>query len=138
MEKFTEEQYLEIIKQADNYFPVTILHSIWQSLSDNNNKELIDFVRKNNLYNELTAITNPLTREWAHDNFVEKEKKYVWSSKKNVNGYVKRIYKTNTGMIRDYVITNKETIDESSDELLTESEIKLWGYDSSAFYRKKQ
>ena len=24
------------------------------------------------------ALRNPLTREWAHDQFVEKEKKYRW------------------------------------------------------------
>jgi hypothetical protein len=32
-------------------------------------------------WEEIVAIANPLTREWAHEQYVEKEKKYYWISK---------------------------------------------------------
>lgn len=89
--KFTEEQYREIIMTHEN-----------NSGYDNKATAVIrvvdDFNFDNNLsYNEAFALANPLTRELAHEQFVEKEKRYVWRDK--YTGYV--IYK----MLNDWSLS---------------------------------
>lgn len=71
--KFTEEQYLEIIRTYEN-----------NSGYDNKAMAVIRVVDNFNdslSYNEAFALANPVTREWAHGQFVEEEKKYVWRLK---------------------------------------------------------
>ena len=82
------------------------------------------------------AIFNPLTREWAHDKFVEKEKKYRWSGKKiDVNGRHALLYKDRNETVKPlFLYDNKNT---SEDEQLTESEIKAWGYDPDMFDKEE-
>lgn len=77
--KFTEEQYQKIVEVQEKEFPASILagsikKNFWSALDS----ELTDFINYFHLYDETAAIANPLTREWAHDKFVEKEKKYYW------------------------------------------------------------
>ena len=83
--KFTEEQYHKIVFLQEIDYKFSILEdnggiSFWRGLI-NVEKDLAVFVGKNKLLDELAALANPITREWAHEQFVEKEKKYVWELK---------------------------------------------------------
>jgi len=133
--KFTEEQYQKIIEIKDNYFP-------YSALKNRDNKSFIDFLSEYNtgiywlvfnrdLENELEAIVNPLTREWAHDNFVEKEKKYVWQSKQETDGgKVKRLYDSAIGITDSFMEKTEPT---HNGNLITETEVKKWGYNPDMF-----
>ncbi|MDD9139165.1 hypothetical protein H7198_06060 [Fructobacillus sp. CRL 2054] len=85
MEKITEEQYQSIIESFtfSNYKNITEkgwkLESKFKSYI---NEDLsIDEIEK--ISNRLAmAVANPLTCEWAHEQFVEKEKIYKWKYKK--------------------------------------------------------
>lgn len=126
--KFTEEQYQKIIDAWDSQI---MYKSATQSVID----ELeIGYL---NMGDQALAIANPLTREWAHDKFVEKEKKYVWTSKKaNSSGKNKRLFwQMSSKSVRDYFTIDENAFDDS--ELLTESEIKEWGYNPEMFDREE-
>ena len=130
--KFTEEQYQRIVEIKDNYFP-------YSALKNRDNKSFIDFLSEYNtgiywlvfnrdLENELEAIVNPTTREWAHDKFVEKEKKYYWTTKKrNEQGKPMVLFNGAGGIVQ--MIGPKQP--------LTESEIKAWGYNPEMFDREE-
>ena len=140
--KFTEEQYQEIIKATEN-----IVNSGNMSLMGANagitvhgellNNKIARFLPFRSLENEIMAIVNPLTREWAHDKFVDKERKYVWTSKKaNSSGKNKRLYwQMSSKAVRDYFTIDENAFDNS--EQLTESEIKAWGYNPEMFDREE-
>jgi len=71
--KFTEEQYQKIVE----------LHDKRDFSVDGTLDVITYFVHNISRTGDLDidtalAISNPLTREWAHDKFVEKEKRYVW------------------------------------------------------------
>lgn len=71
--KFTEEQYQEIIK-------------VWLSEAGyvKSIQAIVDYLSSIDMrfmIGEAVALANPRTREWAHEQFVEKEKKYVWRLK---------------------------------------------------------
>lgn len=128
--KFTEEQYQKIVEigekyQDDRMSQINAIISFTYDIPLNQ----IEVV------NRAIAIANPLTREWAHDKFVEK--KYVWTSKKaNSSGRHKRLYwQQPSASIRDYFTIDERSSDES--ELLTESEIKSWGYNPEMFDREE-
>lgn len=128
--KFTEEQYQDIIEE-------------WEGeISDTNaTKAIIDYLKDEDLEymsDEAMAIANPLTRKWAHDKFVEEEKKYVWTSKKaNSNGKNKRLFwQMSTKAVQDYFTNDENAFDNS--EFLTESEIEAWGYNSEMFNREEE
>lgn len=77
---------------------------------------------------EALAIANPLTREWAHEQFVEKEKKYYWSTKnKNKKGKPMTLFKSNGGIAQ---MTGTK-------HALTETEIKSWGYNPEMFDKEE-
>ena len=83
------------------------------------------------------ALANPLTREWAHDKFVEKEKKYYWNSiKTDLAGHHSRLLRAEndnvTAYSRDELANNI-----NEDEQLTESEIKAWGFNPEMFDREE-
>lgn len=75
--KFTEEQYREIIRTYENNSGYDNKATAVIRVVDNFNDSLS--------YNEAFALANPVTREWAHDRFVEEEKKYVWGTQ-TING----------------------------------------------------
>ncbi|MCT4419586.1 hypothetical protein EFT49_05065 [Leuconostoc falkenbergense] len=142
--KFTEEQYQKIVEVQEEHFQTTIISEgrlindggFWNVVSEKM-PLLSEYVSSNDLHFELAAIANPLTREWAHDKFVEEEKKYYWTGNKVDNvGFIKRLYKDDDGMIIDHVI-RKEDTDKAEDEQLTESEIKAWGYNPEMFDREE-
>lgn len=131
--KFTEEQYQEIIEawEGECSYP-NAMKAVIEKI--NGYASLLpDF----NTTNKAIVIANPLTREWAHEQFVEKEKKYYWTgSKENNDGFVKRLYKYGDGMIVDHSI-RKEYTDKAEDEQLTESEIREWGYNPEMFDKEE-
>lgn len=140
--KFTEEQYQRIVEIADEYQSKSAFGIIGGTTQKSIGTEFygtelcaeIDFYDN---AKEIMAIVNPLTREWAHDKFVEKGKKYYWTGKKEDNtGFVKRLYKDDDGMIVDSGIRKNDT-DKTEDEQLTESEIKTWGYNPEMFDREE-
>ncbi|KMY76946.1 hypothetical protein [Leuconostoc mesenteroides] len=140
--KFTEEQYQNIVDIAYEYrinscFGImgdTTQKSIGEEFYETELCEEIDFYDN---AEEIMALFNPLTREWAHDKFVEKEKKCVWTSKKaNSSGRHKRLFwQQQSASIRDYFTISENTFDSS--EQLTESEIKAWGYNPDMFDREE-
>jgi len=127
--KITEEQYREIIRTCEN-----------NSGYDNKVLSVIRVVDKFNgslNYHEAFALVNPVTSEWAHDKFVEKEKKNYWTGNKEDNaGFVKRLYKDEEGMVVDKGIRKGDT-DKDENEQLTESEIKAWGYNHEMFDKEE-
>ena len=142
--KFTEEQYQKIVEIQEESFPKTIISEgisindggFWKVVSEKI-PLLSEYVCDNDLHFELAALANPLTREWAHDKFVEKEKKYVW----NLKGQHKhtdriRLFKD----LSDNSVSNywAERYSRASEqEKLTESEIKSWGYNPEMFDREE-
>ena len=131
--KFTEEQYQKIVSisklpQRETEIEETINYVQDIGFNTEFDEDIIDMA---------LAISNPLTREWAHDKFVEKEKKYYWTGNKVDNvGFVKRLYKDDDGMIVDKGI-RKEDTGKDEDEQLTELEIKAWGYNPEMFDREE-
>ena len=140
--KFTEEQYQKIVEIADEYqsnsaFGIigdTTQKSIGAEFYETELNAEIDFYEN---AKEIMAISNPLTREWAHDKFVEKEKKYVWHLKgqhKHTDRI--RLFKD----LSDNSVSNywaERYSGTSEQEKLTESEIKAWGYNPEMFNREE-
>ncbi|MGH2326561.1 hypothetical protein ACQ7EN_08160 [Leuconostoc lactis] len=87
--KFTEEQYQKIVSAWD--FEDTYVEAT-QAVID----VISVFVTELD-EGEALALANIATRDWAHEQFVEKEKKYVWRDK--YTGYV--IYK----MLNDWSLS---------------------------------
>lgn len=138
--KFTEEQYQKIVEISSQY----IKDSAWGLIGTPDEHPIALVLKKSNLMDEidffdsaeeLMAIANPLTREWAHDNFVEKEKKYVWSSNNSLNGYRTRLFIGENGIVTSYAYF--DTSAATFNEQLTESEIKAWGYNPEMFDREE-
>lgn len=127
--KFTEEQYQKIVIAWD--FEDTYAEAT-QAVID-----VISVFVTEDLQDEALAIANPLTREWAHEQFVEKEKKYVWTSKKmSSDGTRLRLQNTGTnGVVHAYGKFKDRKADWT--EHLTESEIKAWGYNPEMFNKEE-
>ena len=129
--KFTEEQYQKIVEIGDGYNEPFI-------------ENLADYISGTGRFDDddiylsqAIAIANPLTREWAHDKFVEKEKKYYWTTKKEDSYASKgRLYNTSDGSIKSY-FTNDNGYDNDVCEQLTESEIREWGYNPEMFNKEE-
>lgn len=99
--KFTEEQFNILVEIQEDQYPDNLFYvskGNYESISytvSRVDKDLWSFITQNNLGNETVAIMNPATRELAHEQFVEEEKKYVWRLKtdsdmivsKTSNGY---------------------------------------------------
>lgn len=87
--KFTEEEYKEIV----------YMFSVAGDSEEETRlvAEYVSSINHSSDYYKALALANPLTREWAHDRFVEEEKKYVWRDK--YTGYV--IYK----MLNDWSLS---------------------------------
>ena len=131
--KFTEKQYNMLVEiQEDQYsddlffesksYENSIAYTVAQKYD-----VLKWFIDTNDLGNEAVALMNPLTREWAHDKFVEKEKRYVWRLKTN-----------NSYRLTTHGGATQVNISRSSESLLTESEIEAWGYNPEMFDREEE
>lgn len=125
--KFTEEQYQKIIDTWEH-----------ETSHTNATRAVIYYLDYEQhlgyMVYEAFAIANPLTREWAHEQFVEKEKKYYWTTKKlDKYGVRGRLYKTTDDSIKPYF----DAIINDTDEQLTESEIREWGYNPDMFDKEE-
>lgn len=100
--KFTEEQYQKIVSAWD--FEDTYAEAT-QAVID-----VISVFVNEDIQDEALAIANPLTRYWAHEQFVEKEKKYVWRLKSD-NDLV--ISKWDRGWFADNMPTNNKYFSET-------------------------
>lgn len=118
--KFTEEQYRKIIRTYEN-----------NSGYDNKEMAVIRVVDNFNgslSYNEALALVNPVTREWAHEQFVEKEKRYYWrTKKKSKKGRPMTLFKSSGGIAQ---MTGTK-------HALTETEIREWGYNPEMFDKEE-
>ena len=125
--KFTEEQYQQIIEEWDNATSYT-----------KGTKAVIDYLEYKDLgciADEALALANLATREWAHDKFVEKEKRYIWQSKQETDsGDVKRLYNAAIGIADSFVEKTKPI---HNGNLITETEVKKWGYDPEMFDKEE-
>lgn len=114
--KFTEEQYKKIIKEWENATSYT-----------KGTKAVIDYLEYEDLgsiADEALAIANPLTREWAHEQFVEKENKYYWK----LNGlYLRKDYSDSSIIFDSHMYKHS----------LTETDIKEWGYNPEIFDKEE-
>lgn len=115
--KFTEEQYQNIIGVD------------FGSMDEQKSKDVLyvaldTFDIKQETLNLARALSNPLTREWAHDKFVEKEKHYIWK----LNGLY-LVKSTGDGSI----------FFGSSDAAmaLSEPQIKEWGFNPKMFNKEE-
>lgn len=129
--KFREEQYQDIVSisqlpQRETEIAMTINYVQDNGFNTEFDEDVID---------KALAISNPLTRKWAHEQFVKKEKKYVWNSKKtNVRGERKRLYDSKLA-IMDSFVENDEPVHNGN--LITESAVKAWGYNPDMFDREE-
>lgn len=140
--KFTEEQFNKLVGLQEKEYPNNVYSS---SKSGYNNidealkkydLELYRFVEENDLENQAVALMNPATRELAHEQFVEEEKKYVWTLKKvDKSGIKMRLYKEYFGRVRPFFSVKNANIDDN--EKLTETEIKAWGYNPEMFDKEE-
>lgn len=137
MKKFTEEQYQAIVEawESKNTYrqATTAVIEIINSFSNG-------FTEFNG--DQALALANPATREWAHDQFVEKEKRYIWTSKRPVfNGDYKRLFRAAYGYVSDfYVEIKKERGGQGvdlSEQLLTETEVREYGYNPEWFDKEE-
>lgn len=138
--KFTEEQYQKIVEIAYEYK----INSCFGIIGDTTQKSIGSEFYETELFNEIDfyenakemmAIFNPLTREWAHDKFVEKEKKYVWQSKQETDdGEVKRLYNAAIGITDSFMDKTEPT---HNGNLITETEVKKWGYNIEMFDKRE-
>lgn len=91
--KFTEEQYQEIINIWNNGqdFDDTILSvsDYARKLNARLNYEYGDDVYD---YSEAILLALPNSRYWAREEFVEKEKKYVWRLKTDNNLVISKMF----------------------------------------------
>lgn len=114
--KFTEEQYQKIVDIWNNEY--AFVEGI---------KEVFNYIEKERLANtvyESAALANPVTREWAHEQYVEKEKEYFWTNK-NIKGF--GLYKI------DGVVFPKSGLLTA----LTISEVREWGYNPEMFDKEE-
>lgn len=143
--KFTEEQFNKLVKLQEKEYPNNVYSS---SKSGYNNidealkkydLELYRFVEDNDLENQVIALMNPATREWAHEQFVEKEKKFVWTSKKPYyEGLYKRLFMTEIGhYVSEVAISREASEHKTIDEHLTETEVRAYGYDPEWFTKEE-
>lgn len=82
--KFTEEQYREIIKvwRSETSY-VKSMQAIVDHLSS---------IDMSIMAGEAVALANPRTRDWAHEQFVEEEKKYVWHLKSDNDWVISKLF----------------------------------------------
>lgn len=128
--KFTEEQYRGIVEawDAKNSYSESTEVVIDMIINDFNESWKYDI-------GQALALGNETSREWAHEQFVEKEKRYVWTSEMKTGDVFMRLYKSKRGYIGStLVIENGET---GLYEKLTESEIKEWGYNPEMFDKEE-
>lgn len=140
--KFKEEQYqkiVEMFEEANDGYAMGLLNpSTVTSFQDKLYKEFGDVMYFIDDWKPIVAFANPLTRELAHDQYVEKEKKYVWSSKKaDRDSNVLTLYIDEYGMVSTSYRKVYENNLRNENTLITESEIRAWGYNPEMFDKEE-
>ena len=139
--RFTIAQYQYIVAQQEEYFPDNVvsigisnrtLNDVYLSLDKKFNSVISGKIE--DAKNKFLALFNPVTRELVYNKFVEKEKKYYWTTKKlDKYGVRGRLYKTTDDTIKPYF----DAILNDTDEQLTEAEVKEWGYNPDMFDKEE-
>ncbi|MGQ2227129.1 hypothetical protein ACT5YR_07740 [Fructobacillus fructosus] len=80
--KFTEEEYQKIADCFDKLNKKYNMGLLASDLVDEVFKKFIRDYEYQLYWQEIVAIMNPITRDEAHEKFVEKEKEYYWRYKK--------------------------------------------------------
>lgn len=137
--KFTEEQYhkiVELFEETDDEYNMGILNpNVVMFFQGKLHKEFGNVMYFIDDWQPITAFANPLTREWAHEQFVEKEKRYIWQSKQETDsGDVKRLYNAAIGIADSFVEKTKPI---HNGNLITETEVKKWGYNLEMFDKEE-
>lgn len=128
--KFTEEEYKEIV----------YMFSVAGDSEEETRlvAEYVSSINHSSDYYKALALANPLTREWAHEQFVEEEKKYVWTSKKSMvcNGVekYKRLFRKSDGDVAGF-LTEKDAV--VYEDHLTETEVRERGYNPEMFDKEE-
>ncbi|WP_459524686.1 hypothetical protein [Leuconostoc lactis] len=74
--------------------------------------------------------------KFTEEQFVEKEKKYVWTLKKvDKSGIKMHLYKDYFGRVKTFLSVTNVNIDDN--EKLTEKEIREWGYNPEMFNKEE-
>ena len=140
--KFTEEQFNTLVKVQEDQYPKDLSFAPKEYADAigytvlRTDCDLQLFISKNNLGNEAVAIMNPVTRKWAYEQFVEEEKKYVWTLKKvDKSGIKMHLYKDYFGRVQPFLSVTNVNIDDN--EKLTETEIREWGYNPEMFDKEE-
>jgi len=136
--KFTEEQYKELVRIQEDKFQDNVLELGFRgvSLKQSIPVGIRNMIIENGLHNKAIALMNPVTREWAHDKFVEKENQYVWNSKNDTRyGDSVRLYKDDEDDISHSIVEKQSPV--QSYELLTLSEVADSIYDINKFDKEE-
>ncbi|CAK1254612.1 hypothetical protein R55227_BLOPHJLP_01639 [Fructobacillus tropaeoli] len=135
--KFTEKEYQKIVKIADNQIKehnksVVTATSSFLEIIRRECQKIIDYDKLWDLEQEFIIICLPKYRDWAHEKFVDEEKKYYWKSKKkDKEGLFKTIVEHNLGYPTDSYYINANPC------AFTESEIREWGYNPDMFDKEE-
>jgi hypothetical protein len=130
--KFTEKEYQKIVdcfKRLNNNYNMGLLNNNLVRNMQDGLFNGFDFI---NDWPEIVAIANPRTREQAHDQYVEKEKKYYWKSKKQFGGRFKVLVKSSDGYPSDSFYLSPINRD-----VFTETEVIEGGYNPDMFDKEE-
>ncbi|CAK1246373.1 hypothetical protein [Fructobacillus cardui] len=133
--KFTEEEYQKIVEVADQELNKTglialiKLQRIYERVQESASSKEHNHFRDMN--QELALIALPKSRDWAHDQFVEKEKKYGWQLKPLFDDDDEIYLKEYENGIIGYTINSNHA------SPLTESKVREWGYNPDMFDREE-
>lgn len=132
LKNFTQMQYEQIVAISEDN----------AEDREEKTKQILDYIFDNKLapgfgtevLDRALVISNPLTRDIGRERYVEKEKKYYWTTKKlDKYGLRGRLYKTTDDTIQSYF----DAILNDTDEQLTEAEIREWGYNPVMFDKEE-
>lgn len=126
--KFTEEEYQKIVGIADRLKKEYDMGFLNNSLVYLMQEELFDDFNLVDDWQEIVAIANPITRKWAYEQFVEKEKKYLWRYKKSDHHDYKMYLKKTRGLIM---------LDSGLPSSFTETEVIEAGYNPNMFFKEE-
>lgn len=136
---FTETQYQKIIKGFDEisskYNLGFLNHNVVKKFQEFIYEEFgADFYLSDE-WPKIVSLANPVTREQAHENYVLKEEKFIWRSKRrDKDGDPIILSKTSFGsVISDNDEFSNSVYREQERFHITESEANAWGY-TTEFY----
>jgi len=136
--KFTEKQYQVMVNVSDEYQDKTVYGIIGGGAAKTIGSELyettlsleIDFYAE---AKEIMAIANPLTREWAHEQYVEREPVFHFTLKdaRDSNDGQYHLVKNGKGAIILYPFGGADK------PTFKESEIREWGFNPEMFDKEE-